>query len=197
MRATITALIAVARQFFADQRGAAGAEFAIMLPLPIAVTLLAAEYGNGLMTRDALDLALRDATRLLSRAPLAVEDQGGVEVPVFHDAFVERARTMIAERTGVAPEAVTFGATLTQIADAEGFRTEVILIETEAQLEADLSLLAYIARQVEYAAGTPGAVSKTLTMSGYDRARYVGESPLGAHACAVAARNVGSCGGPR
>ncbi len=178
-------------RFLADQRGAAGAEFAIMLPLPLAITLLAAEYGNGLMTREALDSALRDATRLLSRAPLAEEDGR----PAFHAHFLSEAARMVAERTGRGPEEIRFEARIVPVEGGGAYRTEMLVVETEAALEADLALLAFLSRQIERAAGEGSAVSEALTMHGYDSARYVGETPIGAEGCPASARAVADCGG--
>lgn len=68
------------RRFAAASRGAVTVEFVVTLPVLIAVLAFASQYGRAMQVRNALDVATRDATRFLSRAPL---NQTGQVPPTF------------------------------------------------------------------------------------------------------------------
>lgn len=178
--------------FLACERGTAALEFVVALPLSIGLAVMAAEYGNGLMTREALDSALGDATRVLSRAPLdAVGDpETGAPTPKIYTAFLNEARGLIASRTGVPVEAVGFTAEAVVVPGTESFRTPIIMIETRASVGVDLRLLSFIDNWLD-----GGEVAKALTMRAIDRARYVGELAPGQRACPASERDAGRCGG--
>jgi len=183
--------------FARDERGAASVEFVTMTPLLAAILVMAAEYGNALMTREALDSALRDATRILSRAPLdETQDSNGNDVPAFFDFFLTEAQNIVAQRTQRQPEDVTFAASASELPGTENFRTPVILIETQATIQVDLPLLAFVESWLNAAGSEDNSVETLLTMNAYDVARYGGETPVGAVACREADRNQGLCGGP-
>ncbi len=180
--------------FLRCERGAAaGAEFVMTLPLTLGVLVLATEYGEGLITREIFDSALRDATRVLSRAPMDVNVSGE---PVFYPHFLNVAEEIIAARTGrsLANDEVQFSARLFVVDDsANPTRTGVILIETEARIIADLGLLSWLQQYV----GTPiQDIRQGLGMSAIDRARWVGENAPGTIPCSQARRTALLCGGP-
>ncbi|MEM9011868.1 MAG: TadE/TadG family type IV pilus assembly protein [Pseudomonadota bacterium] len=87
-------------RFKRDKRGAATVEFVIALPVLLAVLVFSTQYGRAMQVRNALDVAVRDAARFLSRAPLA-----GDSVPA---AFVTEAESLITSRMGEAVESVNF-----------------------------------------------------------------------------------------
>ncbi|MEM6945467.1 MAG: TadE family protein, partial [Pseudomonadota bacterium] len=59
-----------------DERGASALELIVSLPLLVGCMLITTNYGLLISTREALDSATRDATRLLTRAPAALNDMG-------------------------------------------------------------------------------------------------------------------------
>ncbi len=182
-----------ASAFLACERGTAALEFVVALPISIGLAVMAAEYGNGLMTREALDSALGDATRVLSRAPLDAVGDPDTETPTpeIYTAFHDQARAIIADRTGVPLETVTFSAEAIIVPGTETFRTPIIMIETQASIGVDLQMLSFIDGWIE-----GDKIQTALTMRAIDRARYVGEVAPGQRACPAAQRDAGICGGP-
>jgi Flp pilus assembly protein TadG len=67
-------LLAAARRrlgrFGAEPDGAVTVEFVIAVPLLLAVLAFAVQYGYAMQVRNALDVAVRDAARYMSRAPI-------------------------------------------------------------------------------------------------------------------------------
>lgn len=92
----------LARQFWRNCRGAVTVEFVVSLPVLVAVLAFSTQYGRMMQARSALDVAVRDAARLISRAPLA-EDGSGVP-PIF----LTHAQNMISNRVGCIAEEITF-----------------------------------------------------------------------------------------
>ena len=82
------------REFFGDAGGAITVEFVVTLPILLAALGFAAQYGEAMQTRNSLDVAARDAARLISRAPL---DDTGTTV---HPDFLCAAREIITARLG-------------------------------------------------------------------------------------------------
>lgn len=191
-------LLTSVSKFVRDEGGTAAMEFVTILPLGAGILVLSAEYGNGLMTREALDSALRDATRVLSRAPLDAEvNAAGETVPKFYQFFTDEAQAMVAQRTGRKVEDVTFTATVTPIPGSENLRTPLILIETEATIGLDLPLLTFIQNFITSQGGEgESKVPTFLSINAYDRARYVGEVAVGQQACSQVDKALGLCGGP-
>ncbi|MEM1344001.1 MAG: TadE family protein [Pseudomonadota bacterium] len=187
MKRRTESVIGKFREFTNDTRGMAAVEFVFMLPLSVGILVMSAEYGNGLMTREALDSAVRDATRVLSRAPLKQDSSGD---PVLQPYFVDKAKQMIADRIGRKVEEITFQATATilptggLLPPGVELRTEVIRIDTQASVGLNLGLLNYI-RNITLSAGASpeNAIVTSLTMFAGDRARYGGEIALGVVAC--------------
>ncbi|MEO1533470.1 MAG: TadE/TadG family type IV pilus assembly protein, partial [Pseudomonadota bacterium] len=80
--------------FIRDDSGASALELIVSLPLLVGCMLITANYGLLISTREALDSATRDATRLLTRAPAALNDNGTVDdtsddLPQLYTFFVD------------------------------------------------------------------------------------------------------------
>ena len=58
------------RRFAAASRGAVTVEFVVKLPVLITVLVFVSQHERAIQVRNALDVATRDATGFLSRAPL-------------------------------------------------------------------------------------------------------------------------------
>lgn len=84
--------ISCIRRFFGGERGSITVEFVVTLPILLAALGFAEQYGQAMQTRNALDVAARDAARFISRAPL---DETGTTVP---DGFLCAAREIITAR---------------------------------------------------------------------------------------------------
>ncbi|MGF1444843.1 MAG: TadE/TadG family type IV pilus assembly protein [Pikeienuella sp.] len=191
------------RGYWACERGAAGAEFVIMLPLGLMVLIIAAEYGEGLIMRERLDSSLRDAIRILSRAPLDVDVSGN---PKLYADFETVAKAIIADRTGrdIGEVAFEAAATRVSVAPTDTLRTELITIQARAAINLDLGLLSFFQYFIkdELPPGSPpgtaadSPIETLLVMRAFDRARWVGERPPGTTACPQADRDAGLCGGP-
>lgn len=166
--------------FLRDDRGSAAVEFVAVLPLAAGILVLGAEYGNGLMTREALDSAVRDATRILSRAPVELEGEG--RVPYAH--FEDLARNVVADRTGEDP--TRFEVRLLPVGGTG--QSARWIVETEAEIVVDLPLLSFFER-----IGI-GGVATGVSMTARDSAPYVGEAPAGALGCSRADRVMGVAG---
>jgi len=186
------ALMLRIRAFAFCESGSAAIEFVTMLPLTVIILIIGAEYGNGLMTREALDSALRDATRIISRAPLKDLDSGEGTVPGVYPYFEQTARQIIADRTGRPIEQVTFSVTATEEATNVELRKPLIIIETTATIGVEMPLLGYL-NDFAGASGEDELVSTFITLSAADRARYVGELDVGQLGCSPANRSAGLC----
>jgi Flp pilus assembly protein TadG len=118
----------LARQFWTRTRGAVTVEFVVSLPLLIAVLAFSTQYGRAIQARNTLDVAVRDAARLLSRAPVADAATDFQSVPgTVPEVFITSARQLVTDRVAGLMEEVTF----TEIrSDATGS-----VVEVEAVLE--------------------------------------------------------------
>ncbi|GIX13963.1 MAG: hypothetical protein KatS3mg118_1922 [Paracoccaceae bacterium] len=79
-------------RFGAETRGAVTVEFVVALPLLLGVLAFAVQYGYAMQVRNALDVAVRDAARYLSRAPVD---------PITHSvdpAFLDKAVQLVNDR---------------------------------------------------------------------------------------------------
>ncbi|WP_316016050.1 pilus assembly protein [Roseobacter sp. HKCCA0434] len=83
------------RAFRDDAEGSVTVEFVVTLPILLAALGFAAEYGEAMKTRNAMDSAARDAARFISRAPI---DESTGTVP---DRFLCDARNIITWRLEV------------------------------------------------------------------------------------------------
>lgn len=105
----LTRIVAVLRRFWTETRGAVTVEFVIAMPLLMAVLAFSTQYGRAMQARAVLDVAVRDAARLLSRAPVAdpVVDSTNAagQVP---EPFIDVAELMIINRLGTLAEEVRF-----------------------------------------------------------------------------------------
>ncbi|MGF1501699.1 MAG: TadE/TadG family type IV pilus assembly protein [Paracoccaceae bacterium] len=180
------------RQFIGCERGTATVEFVMSLPVILALTVIAVEYADGLITREALDGALDDATRILSRAPLTVTDNGGNRTLGFYNEFLTQAQQLIADRTGRDFNQVVFNASAVELkSDNVEYRTTPIIIVTDARIGLDLGLLSILntwlfAADSNLASGDGSRSSEVVTglvMIARDRARYLGDNQPGVIAC--------------
>lgn len=199
-------MVQTLRRFQRDERGSAGAEFVVSLPLLIGVMVIASEYGGALQVRDVLDAATRDAARFLARAPL---DSSGN----YRQHFVDEAEGLVAERLGLdaaqvelitteppgadgSRGAASTGPTVIDDTDGE-FRTEYRVVTVDVEIVYEMPLLALLdmgksasIKDVERTE-TPGGrdalrierndgYTQTVTairMVARDTARYTGEVP--------------------
>lgn len=83
------------RRWLADRSASVTVDFIVSVPILLAVLVLTSEYGRVLQARAALDGAVADAARYLSRAPL---DETG---EAFPPGVVEIADGLIRARLGV------------------------------------------------------------------------------------------------
>ena len=163
------------RDFLRDERGAAaGFEFAMFIPLMLAITVFAAEYANALMTKEAFESAVRDATRVLSRSAIVDCDGGFVaggtpEVePCLETFFDTLSAQMVAARVGLPPDRITFAATVRELGAEVGaiaagedpleLRTPYYIVQVSASAELDLPLLRLINSFTAQAANARGEV---------------------------------------
>lgn len=176
-----------AEQFAADEQGSASVEFVVTLPLLMGVMALSFEYGEAFSTREALDSAVRDATRLLIRSPAILIDDASGQRPGLQQYFVDRAREMVAERTGFEITAENFPDPIVSADQGEGeFRTPFYEVVVTVSVEAELPLLSIFGNWI----GPDNSGSLyTLTMEARDSARYLGDVPAGDVACS-SVRNI-------
>ncbi len=80
------------RRWLHETRAAVTVEFVIAVPLLLAVLAFTVQYGYAMQVRNALDVAVRDAARYLSRAP--IDPVTGV----IHQVFLDRAAALVNER---------------------------------------------------------------------------------------------------
>lgn len=200
------------KRFAIDRAGAAAVEFVIMIPLLLSILIFGAEYSNALMAREALESALRDATRMIARSPLGDNDANNnpdvIVDPFVQPFFLSQAEAMIAERTGLDEASVGFKATPVVInTGGTDLRTPYIRIDTEAFIVFGLPMLRFIHKYVNASfkardggegEGTPKQpfTQQGFTLQSADTARYSFENFPGVIACKAADRNAGICGGP-
>lgn len=91
-----------ANRFRRDARGAVTVEFVVSLPVLVAVLAFATQYGRAMQVRNSLDVAVRDAARYLSRAPM------DAATGTIDPTFFTNAQTLVNTRIGPQTEAVRF-----------------------------------------------------------------------------------------
>lgn len=180
----VTSLSGSFSTFWGDQRGASALELIVSLPLLVGCMLLTANYGLLISTRESLDSATRDATRLLTRAPAARDDAGTPNVdtddqPQLYTFFVDEARQLVANRLGVALEDVELTTRVDPITGGGQLRNEFFLITVNARVTLDdFPLLGWAFDPVFGA-----------TESG----RWTAETSFGAVGCSVTDNQAGLC----
>ncbi|MEM6548405.1 MAG: TadE/TadG family type IV pilus assembly protein [Pseudomonadota bacterium] len=178
------------RAFARDERGSAALEFVLSVPLLVGVMCITAEYGRSLIVREALDSAVSDATRLLSRAP--ADEVTGPSGDIFispKEHFVDMAQTLVADRVGIEPDEVILNWWVTVEDDGTNFRQPYQIVRVQAQIEVELPFLSYtilLRDATQIADGTATFVST-------DMARYAYEAPLGS-GCTAAEIASAQCG---
>jgi Flp pilus assembly protein TadG len=80
--------------FGRERDGAVTVEFVIAVPLLLAVLAFAVQYGFAMQVRNALDVAVRDAARYMSRAPI---DPATATVDA---RFLDKATALVEARVG-------------------------------------------------------------------------------------------------
>lgn len=133
----------LAARLWKDEQGQAGLEFVVTLPLLVGVATIAAEYGEGLQKRALLDSAVREATRLLSRAPGEISygiSEIGARVRI-HAPFVFAARSLVAERMNMPAEDIDFGIEIVVVDEGENFRGGYYVITVDASIDISMPLL--------------------------------------------------------
>lgn len=194
------------RAFYADRSGSASVEFIVSLPLLIGVLVLSAEYGRAMLAREALDSATSAAVRLLGRSPAdpsssctTAPDADGNPVTtvtqlVLYQDFIDEARALIAERTGLPEASVNLADPVITAPDPQGiaYRSTFFRIELDVQATVDLSLLSLL----DFYDKSGDARTPTgLTLNARDTARWVGPVPVCAQACTFVAEAAGECTG--
>lgn len=172
------------RRFLADERGTAGIEFLAASPLLFGVMIFTAEYGEALRYRIALDGAVQDVARYLSRTPVRQStDAAGNPSIAFYDHFLTDAGAMLDRHVG---RHVDFTVDVTT-ADTANFRTPFYLIDVNGSVTVDLPMLAFINLFSD------GGVPTSLTMRASQEARWGGSVPPGQVHCDVSDRYSGTC----
>ncbi|MGD1923456.1 MAG: TadE/TadG family type IV pilus assembly protein [Paracoccaceae bacterium] len=128
------------RAFAHDERGAAGIEFIMTLPLLIGALVLTAEYGKALRYRMILTAATADVTSFLSRAPLA-GDSADLTTVAFYEEFTEQAESMIEARMG---GEVQLTASVFQEPREFALRSETVSIVVRTDICLNIALLGFI-----------------------------------------------------
>ena len=175
------------RGFIRDEAGSASIEFVVTLPLLIALLAISFEYGRAFAIREALDSAVRDATRFLARAPATLVDDAAGQRPGLQQYFVDRARDMVSDRVGAEMTAETFPDPIVTNDKSDGsLRTPFYEIFVSVSVEAEFSLLSIFGNWI----GSGGSGNLyAFTMQARDSARYLGEVPEGDTACSFV-RNI-------
>lgn len=183
------------RRFLSDDRGVAAIEFLTTSPLLFGALVFTAEYGQAMRVRSALDGAVQDATRYLSR--VAVDDaQDGLGNPSisFYQQHLDEAKALIVARTGrpvinASAEAPAFEVEVSTV-DVANFRTDYYVITVKATISMDLPLLNVI--NMGRDSNNP-RVETSFNMTAADIARWVGEAPPGLAACNILDRALQTC----
>ncbi len=191
----ITDLSACWRRFLSDDRGVAAIEFLTTSPLLFGAMVFTAEYGQAMRVRAALDGAVQDATRYLSRVAVDnAQDGFGNPSITFYQQHLDEARALIEARTGrqvinVNAEAPDFAVDVNTV-DVANFRTDYYVITVKATVFMDLPLLNVI--NMGRSSDNP-RVATSFTMTAADIARWVGEAPPGLAACNILDRAQQTC----
>lgn len=185
------------RQFLADDRGAAGIEFLMTLPLLVGTMVFTAEYGNALRTKMVLNTATADITRLLARAPLENDpvNTGGLR---FYQHFEDEALAILEARMG---GTVTLSTSVTRVATAVELRAEPVLITVQTDIGLSMPLLGFINDTIQTASffsnpdpnGNGEALETLISISSELQATWVGGSDFGAADCSNINRELDQC----
>jgi Flp pilus assembly protein TadG len=145
-----------------DQRGSVVVEFVITLPLIFAMLVLIAEFGRAIWYHHVVTKGVRDATRYLSRAPVAA----------FED-YRERAEWLAMTGDPSSPASPAYAwwtdiATVTAsgritLAGTPEFRTPFEVVSVQAAVPVTFPMLVLIGQ------------GPTLTIAAADQARYIGD----------------------
>ena len=137
------------RAYLWSEKGTASLEFVVTLPLLLGILVLAAEFGEALTKREALDSAVSDALFLIASAP--VEDSASVAGCPFTvpDYYIDLAKEIIAARTDEPLANVTFESCLRADNATASVKStypdyEFFPIEIAASVVVDLPLLGII-----------------------------------------------------
>lgn len=185
-------------RFWRDRRGTAGTDFVTTVPLMIGALMMSVEYGKTFAAREALDTAVRDATRLMARAPAgAGTDSGGATVPAPYPFFETQARSLIESRIGQPLKDVTaagvsvpaFEVTFERV-DETNFRDPFYRVTMTAATSINAPLLWWLDYYDYVNASSAGTTlpederaTTDFPIIARDTARYVSAVPLGATAC--------------
>ncbi|MEO1494654.1 MAG: TadE/TadG family type IV pilus assembly protein [Pseudomonadota bacterium] len=187
-----------ARRFVADDKGAAAIEFLLASPLLFGVMVFTAEYGQALRVRAALDGAVQDSARFLSRvaADDAIDGFGNPSISFYQDQLDE-ARQIIEARTG---RSVVEGAegqpafdVDIETVDVGNFRTPYHVIRVTASIPMEMPLLSVLDIGLNIGSDSNTAAQTSIIMTSADIARWVGEAPAGLPACDLLSRANGEC----
>lgn len=165
------------RRFAADESGGASLEFVATLPLLLVCMVFSAQYGEALAKREALDSAVRDAVHLIANAPVKASSTADCAYEP-EDAFVTRAKEIIAQRVKVRPAKITFSACILDDISNGELVEPFYPVEVKALAEVDLGLLAIIDLFDGPTASGGDGVPTGLTLRAADSARYsIGRNP--------------------
>jgi len=187
-----------ARRFASDETGAAAVEFLLASPLLFGVMVFTAEYGQALRVRSALDGAVQDSARFLSRvaADDATDGFGNPSIAFYQDQ-IDDARAIIESRTGRAVVTgdkgePSFDVQISTV-DVDNFRTAYHVIRVTATVPVEMPLLSVL--NIGLNIGTDGntQAETAITMTTAEVARWVGEAPAGLPACNIVDRANGNC----
>lgn len=164
-----------------DERGAAALELIVSLPLLVGMMVLTANYGLMISTREALDSATRDATRLLTRAPagLTVDPVTGQDEPQLYTHFLTEARQLIADRIGVETADVTLTTRVDFLTGSDALRREFYLVTVNVSVNLQDRVLL-------------GIVDKPVFTSA-DSGRWQAEVDPGVTGCLQTDKDAGRC----
>lgn len=88
----VSGLIAKLHEFARDERASVTVDFVVSIPILLGVLVLTTEYGRVLQMRTALDNAVSDATRYLTRVPY------DPATGTFQTRIVDNAKHIISSR---------------------------------------------------------------------------------------------------
>lgn len=194
----IVELLQGLRDFANDETGSASVEFVVNMPLLFAVMAMSFEYSRAYEIREALDSGVRDATRLLARAPAIAVDPDDIttERPAAHEFFIDEARAIVARRTGFEitasemPDPIfSLNQGINPTGDGNAFRTAYWEVAVTVTIEANLPLLGLFSNFLSEAGQQRAQERTTLTMVASDSGRYLSAVPLSDTACSYV-RNI-------
>lgn len=191
----LSKVIVKARQFLADDRGSAGIEFLMTLPLLIGVLLFTAEYGNALRAKMVLNTATADAARFLARSPIYEDATGKLDV---YPTFYNQAGNLVAGMIG-GPVNISV-LVYKPLPEDSGLRTDPVLIRVEANATLSMPLLGFINNTLEWAGQfaigapeTPAQFATSVPLTSVKTAPWSAGSEIGAAECTIGADGVRNC----